>query len=152
MSGSFTSYTNDDGLRDYRAAPLTIRPPRPRWPLLVVLAFLLGLFVGTKAHGADTCVQLTVRPTTMLQPSDIRIETRVCRQPNHRALLLSWDSDRAGAGSSSTTLEGEAAPALFTRWLPHQPPANYVFDAVVTDARGRIVGRDRARILSADVE
>ena len=143
-------YTNDDGLRDYRASVARIVRHR-RWPLLVLLAFLLGFFFGVKtAHGAERCVQLQVRPHAMIRRGDIRIETRVCRQPEHRALLLQWDSDRAGAGSSLTPLEGADAPSLFTRWLPNQPPANYQFDAAVYDSRGAIVGRDRAQILSID--
>src|SRR5689334_13211522 len=118
---STTPYTNDDGLRDYRTSHLRVTP-RPRWPLLILLAFLVGFLCGTKAHGAEPCVQLQVRPTAMLQRSDIRVETRVCRASNHRALVLSWDSDRAGAGRSLTPLEGEASPSLFTRWLHQQPP------------------------------
>lgn len=144
-------YTDQDGLRDYRLPPDS--PPAPRWPgraLLILIGFVIGLFCGAQlAHAAEPCVRLHVRPLVMIGWSDLDVQMRVTRHADHRHLRLDWRSDRGSAGASERQLEGEASAVHYQHWLRTQPPANYDVEATVHDDRGRIAGRDRARILAA---
>lgn len=117
--------------------------------MVIVAAFLLGFFCGT-AHAAANCVQLRVRPQVMLHRNDIDVQARVCRDEAHRRLRVTWDSDRGWAGSSETQLAGDRAPVLHQFWLAHYPAATYDFEATTLNHDGRVVHRDRARILAPE--
>lgn len=140
------------GLRDYRA----VVEPQPRrrsrrW-LVVGIAFALGFVCGAASvYAAEPpCVQLKVRPQILLHRGDIDVQIRIARHDDHRLLRVEWDSETGWAGSSETHLNGAAAPVLHQFWLDDYPPATYEFLSTITNADGRVVGRDRARILSPE--
>jgi hypothetical protein len=141
-------------LRGYRlsaAAPVSPRVPSG-WIVLVGLAFLIGLVLGTQVHAAEAipCVRLQVRPPFLLQRGDVDVQARVAHHADHRALVVSWDSDAGAGGSRTFDLEGDHDRALF-QWINHdQPAGHYVVEARVFDAGGRQVGRDRKEIHTAE--
>jgi hypothetical protein len=147
--GAVVAVTDAGGLRDYRRG---VDTPTPRWPWLVLLAFLLGIAFGVQLHAAEPCVQLQVRPALMLRLGTIEVQTHVRRHEDHRSFDLRWTSDVGSSGSSGPTpLEGEHAQAVFTLPLKDQPAANYTFEARVFDSVGRQLGSARAQIHAPEV-
>ena len=152
-------YTTDDGLRGYRA-PLDppVRRPRRRcraWLVYVLallfLAFLGGLLCGVRLQAAD-CVRLQVRPQMLLRTSDVDVQAHVARHPDHRALVIVWNSDVGAAGSRSFDLEGTATDTVLFQWVNRdQPAGHYLYEARVTDAGGRPLGSSRAEIRSVEI-
>jgi len=145
----------ETGLRAYRFSPAgePVSPRVPRgWFVIVALAFLFGLVLGTRVHAADEpCVRLQLRPQFLLQRGDVDVQARVGRHADHRQLQVSWDSDAGAGGSRRFDLEGDRSPALFQWWNVSQPPGHYVFEARVFDAGGRQVGAvDRKEIRTAE--
>ncbi|HVL65737.1 MAG TPA: hypothetical protein VM364_00615 [Vicinamibacterales bacterium] len=140
-----------EGLREYLPIATSPRPPR-RWPwllALVTLTFIVGLWCGTQVHAAS-CLTLKVRPQAMLRRGDVSVEARIPRHADHRLLAVSWLSENGKDGGYQVPLEGDQAPAVRTDWLRDMPPAHYVFTAAVIDSRGKVVGRDRAEILTIE--
>jgi hypothetical protein len=142
------------GLRDY--LPQIPRPRRRRWlPVVIALAFLLGLVAGVTLRAAAPdrpapVVAMLLRPQIMLQRGDIRVEVRVPRHVDNRVLAIAWSSDHGTEGSTIRPLDGDDAAVLHTLALPSQPAANYVFVATVFGPDGRLRGRTDARIVVPD--
>jgi hypothetical protein len=147
------AFTNDHGLREYRWSSWT-GEGSPRWPWLVLLAFLLGLGLGTRLSAAEPerCVTLHVRPTILLRPGDVDVQARIAHHADHRRLRVSWDSDVGAGGSRELPLEGDSDRALVQWWNKDQPAGHYVFEARVIDAGGRVLGSDRAEIHAPERE
>lgn len=148
------------GLRDWMLLPdaNTPRAARPRW-ILVFLIFVVGfLFGAATASAAEPCVGLKVRPSVMMASPwakyDITAEIRVRRHADHRQLLIEWSRDGVHDGSSGPRqLEGAGAPFLHTLGpLRDKPGGHYEFIATVYNQMGKVVGRDRARILTPSHE
>jgi hypothetical protein len=141
-------FTNAAGLRDYRPSVRVAAPPR-RYAL-IVLAFLLGLALGAQLHAAEPCVRLQLRPQVLLRRSDVDVQARVAPHADHRALVVSWDSDAGAGGSRTFDLEGDHDRVLF-QWFNHEQPAgHYVFEARVFDAGGRQLAVARQQIRSIE--
>lgn len=141
-----------DGLRQYRVqmGPLP-GEHRRRWLWLAVLAFILGILLGTQLHAAE-CVRLQVRPTFLLRTGDVDVQAHVARHADHRALVVIWNSDAGGAGSRSFDLDGTDRDAVLFQWVNRdQVPGHYIYDARVTDGGGRSLGTSRAEIHSVEI-
>ncbi len=130
---------------------------RARFHWLLVLAFLLGWIAGelhAEEYSRSTsfevppvrCVHLHLRPQVLISLGDVDVQVRVARHADHRALVVSWDSDRGFAGSRTFDLAGDHDRALFQWWNRDQPAAHYVYEARVFNAAGRSLDVDRKEI------
>lgn len=156
MRAEAFSRTVDD-LRDYWMREIPFGARRPRWWLVLLLcsiSFFCGAAIASAAE--VPCVRVKVQPTVMLRMGryDIHAEMRVLRHDDHRRLFIEWTRDGMHDGSSGPReLAGAAAPFLHTLGpLRDKPGAQYEFIATVYNGMGKVVGRDRARILTPSQE
>lgn len=121
-----------------------------------ILAIGLGVLLALLLTGGDRRpepverpISLHVRPLLLLSRGDVRVEIRVPRDVDNRAVVLAWASD-VSSGSSAFGIDGEAGPVLFVRELRDQVPANYAFVATLYGAAGEVRGRADAKIVTGD--
>jgi len=122
------------------------------WGVAIVVGWLAlsSNQEGTVVH-AEPCVVLRVRPQIMIARGDIRIEARIVRHPDHRAYAIIVTSpDGYETISGPRELSGVDGPALVDLLLRSYSAAHYNIEIRIYDQLGRIVGRDRQSIQTAD--
>lgn len=102
------------------------------------------------AEAIEKPIAITVRPQIMLNRGDIRVEVRIPRDVDNRRLVIAWDSVGGTVGEHQEQLEGDDAPVLHVLALRDQPPAHYMFLAMLYGQRGELRGRVQADIITPD--
>lgn len=105
------------------------------------------VFVMLTLTPGEPRLSLKVRPQVMLAGSDITITVRVAKHEDNRRLVVAWESERSGAGMSTTALEGADSPVIHDFRLRDQPADTYEIIAVLYDWRGKVVARESATVI-----
>jgi hypothetical protein len=102
---------------------------------LSIALLLAGSLGASSGANASTPFTLDVSPGVSMAPADVRVRTRVVRDPDNRLLEIAADSGQFFR-SSTVTLDGDSAPSVTEVAFKGLPGGEYQISVALHGSRG----------------